>query len=225
MRLRDDGHRILAAVVHDHVGAEVLGRLEPGVGQIDGDDVTGAEQVSSRDGGEADGPGTDDGHDIAGRDATVEHTDLVGRGQDIGQHQELFVADPRRDRIGGGIGERHPDLLGLGPVDVVTQDPASSAETLPESVVPTEPAPPAGGYARDEHPVADDHVPTAAPTSCTVPTASWPRILPAVTSGRSPFRIWRSLPQMVVASTRMMASVSSISFGSGTSSQLLSFGP
>src|SRR5438105_4528845 len=35
---------------------------------------------------------------------------------------------------------------------------------------------------------------TAAPTSTTVPTASWPRIVPGLTSGTSPLRVIRSVP-------------------------------
>jgi len=42
---------------------------------------------------------------------------------------------------------------------------------------------------------------------------------------RWPSRMWRSLPQMVVESTRTTASLSSFTLGSATTSQLLSFGP
>ena len=49
---------------------------------------------------------------------------------------------------------------------------------------------------------------TPAPTASTVPTASWPRIRPSVTAGTSPLRMCRSVPQMVTASTRTIASVS-----------------
>ncbi len=60
---------------------------------------------------------------------------------------------------------------------------------------------------------------TSGPTSTTSPTASWPRTVPGFTSGRRPRRIWRSLPQMVVVSTRTIASVTSSITGSGTMSQ------
>jgi hypothetical protein len=62
-------------------------------------------------------------------------------------------------------------------------------------------------------------VPRIAPTVSTVPTASWPRMRPSVTSGTSPLRMCRSYPQMVVASTFTMASVSSMMTGLGTCSQ------
>ena len=47
----------------------------------------------------------------------------------------------------------------------------------------------------------------------------------ACTSGTSPARMCRSVPQMVVASTRMMASFSSMISGSGTSSHAIWPGP
>ena len=66
---------------------------------------------------------------------------------------------------------------------------------------------------------------TAAPTSVTVPTASWPRIVPGFTSGTSPLRMCRSVPQIVDESIRTIASVGSMMTGSGTSSQLRWPGP
>src|SRR6476646_5636297 len=66
---------------------------------------------------------------------------------------------------------------------------------------------------------------TPEPTSVTVPTASWPRIRPSVTAGTSPLRMWRSVPQIVTASTRTIASVSACKVGFGTSSHDLFPGP
>ena len=66
---------------------------------------------------------------------------------------------------------------------------------------------------------------TAAPTAVTVPTASWPRIVPGFTSGTSPLRMCRSVPQIVDESIRTIASVGSMIDGSGTSSQLRWPGP
>ena len=60
---------------------------------------------------------------------------------------------------------------------------------------------------------------TPVPTSSTVPTASWPRIRPTVTSGVSPFEC-KSDPQIVVTQSLTMASVSSRRDGCGTSSTL-----
>ena len=57
---------VLAAVVDHDVGAEGLGRLEAGVDLVDGDDVGGAVELGAEDGGQADGPGADDGDDVAG---------------------------------------------------------------------------------------------------------------------------------------------------------------
>src|ERR1700759_1922028 len=66
---------------------------------------------------------------------------------------------------------------------------------------------------------------TALPISVTVPTASWPRIVPGVTSGTSPLRMCRSVPQIVEESILTIASVGCSIFGSGTSSQARCPGP
>jgi hypothetical protein len=50
-------------------------------------------------------------------------------------------------------------------------------------------------------------------------------VRPLVTSGTSPLRMCRSVPQMVTASTRTMTSPSSVISGSGTSSQAFWPGP
>ncbi len=66
---------------------------------------------------------------------------------------------------------------------------------------------------------------TSPPISTTVPTASWPRMRPGVTSGTSPLMMCRSVPQMVTASTRTTASAASLMPGSGTSCQEVCPGP
>ena len=66
---------------------------------------------------------------------------------------------------------------------------------------------------------------TADPSSTIVPTPSCPRMRPSVTAGTSPFRMCRSVPQIVVVSTRTTASVGCWIVGSGTSSQAFLPGP
>jgi len=66
---------------------------------------------------------------------------------------------------------------------------------------------------------------TALPTSSIVPTASWPRIVPGVTVGTSPLRMCKSVPQIVAVSMRTIASVGTLSVGSGTDSQARLPGP
>ena len=91
---------VLAAVVDHDVGAEGLGRFEAGVGLVDGDDVGGAVELGAEDGGQADGPGADDGDDVAGVHLAVAHADLVAGREDVGEHQELLVGSRRRGRGG-----------------------------------------------------------------------------------------------------------------------------
>src|SRR5512133_2458591 len=63
------------------------------------------------------------------------------------------------------------------------------------------------------------NVDTAGPVSSTTPTPSCPRMRPSVTVATSPFRMWRSVPQIVVLVTFTMASVGSFIAGLGFSSQ------
>ena len=115
----------------------------------------GAEEPGAHDGGEADRAGADDGDDVAGLHGAVEHADLVAGRQDVGEHQDLLVGDAGGHRVGRGVGERDPHVLGLGAVDRVAEDPAAAAEALAVAALPAEAAGAAGGDARDEHPVAD----------------------------------------------------------------------
>ena len=66
---------------------------------------------------------------------------------------------------------------------------------------------------------------TALPTSSTTPTPSCPRMRPSVTVGTSPFRMWRSVPQMVDVVIRTTASVASWTLGLGRFSQARFPGP
>ena len=75
-----------------------------------------------------------------GCDLAVEDPDLVAGRQDVGQHQDLLVAHPLGHRVGRGVGEGNPDVLGLGAVDHVAEDPAAPAQALAEAALPAEPA-------------------------------------------------------------------------------------
>ena len=55
----------------------------------------------------------------------------------------------------GRVGEGHPDILGLGAVDEVAEDPAATTEALAVATLAAEPAGAARRDARDEDPVPD----------------------------------------------------------------------
>ena len=150
----DDAERVLARVVDRDVGAELLGRVEPGVGQVDGHDVAGAVQPRAGDRGQADRAGADDGDDIAGTHAAGQHADLVAGRQDVGQHESFLVAHPVGDPERGGVGVRHPDVLGLRAVDLVAEDPAAALQALPVARLAAVPAASAGADAGDQNTVA-----------------------------------------------------------------------
>ena len=213
-------------VVDGDVGAEVPRGLQAGVGQVDGDDVAGAEQPRGGDRGQADRPGAHDGDHVARPDAAGQHADLVAGGQDVGQHQHASSDTPSGIRIGGRVGVGDADVLGLGSVDAVAEHPAALVQALPVASLAAVLAGAAGADARDEDAVARREPVHA--VADLVDGARRPRgrgSCPARTSGTSPARMCRSVPQMVVASTRTMASPSSMISGSGTSSHAFWPGP
>ena len=84
----------------------------------------------------------------------------------------------------------------------------------------------AGGDARHQHAVADVRSwrrRRPSPRRCRPPRGRGSG--PSVTAGTSPFMMCRSVPQIVVVSTRTMASVEASSLGSGFDSHFLSPGP
>ena len=89
-----------------------------------------AEQLRAGDRGQADRARADDGDEITRADVAVQHADLVAGRQDVGQHEDLLVADAGRNPVGGGVGERHADIFGLGAVDLVAENPAAGAQAL-----------------------------------------------------------------------------------------------
>ena len=203
-----------------------LRRLEPGVGQVDRDDVARAEQAGADDRGQADRAGADDRDHVARPDAAVEHADLVAGRQDVGQHQDVLVGRRRpgagRSRCRRtGPGRTRPGCrrsCGRGSSrrrrGTARRGPRGRTGSVPHAVMHD---------TRTRSPALTVFTPP--PTDSTVPTASWPRMRPSVTAGTSPLRMCRSVPQIVVASTRTIASVSAITSGFGTSSQAFTPGP
>jgi hypothetical protein len=134
-----------------------------------------------------------------------------------GQQHRRLVGDRRRQLVGGQVGERQPGELRLDPVDEVPEDPPAAVATLAVAALPAVPAGTACGDAGGQHPVTGASPLTPEPTLTTVPTASWPTIRPGCTAGTSPPTMCRSVPQIVTASTSMIASRGSVMAGSGTS--------
>ena len=62
----------------------------------------------------------------------------------------IAVGDP----VGGGVGVRDADVLGLGAVDAVAEDPAAAFGALPVAPLAAEPAASAAADAGDQDPVA-----------------------------------------------------------------------
>ena len=173
----------------------------------------GEKSLRGHHGGQPDRAGADDHDRVARADLAVEDADLVAGRQDVGEQHRGLVADAWGSWWSGQVGERNAGVLGLDAVDRVTEDPAAAAQALAVVALAAEAAGAAAGDARDQHAVAGPDRADPLPTSSTVPTASWPRIVPGVTSGTSPLRMCRSVPQIVTASTPTIASVSAWTAG------------
>ena len=157
---------------------------------------------------------------VARLDPAGEYADLVRLvGRMSARNSTCSSRELRRHLVGRRVGERDAGVLGLHAVDDVAEDPAAAAgaEAVAAARGSTLQRPQAVMHdARTRSPSVE--VVTASPISTTVPTASWPRIVPGSTSGTSPLRMCRSVPQMVTASTRITTSVGPSIPASGTSS-------
>ena len=90
---------VVSPAVDDDICAKSSCCLEPDVGQVNRDDVRGAEELRSQHRGQPDRACADDRDHVSWRDVTVEHTDLVARREGVGQHQEVLVTHAGRDGI------------------------------------------------------------------------------------------------------------------------------
>jgi hypothetical protein len=96
---------LLDALDDVFVSADDLGRAElergvqAGFGAVDRDDASGAEQAGGLDRREPDRTCADDDHGVAGPDVAVQHADLVGRRQDVSQHQRGLVRHRIRQQV------------------------------------------------------------------------------------------------------------------------------
>jgi hypothetical protein len=187
--------------------------------------LAGAEQPGAQDRGQADRPGADHSDDVAGLHRAVEDTHFVAGGQDVGQHEQVFVADPVRRPVGGVLREGNPHILGLGAVDQVAEHPAASGAALTVAAFAAEPATRAGGDAGDEHVVTGMQVLDAAPGFDHGADGLVAEDPPGLDLRDISLEDCRSVPQMVTASTRTMASRSSMISGSVTCFQAFWPGP
>ena len=139
-QLQDPVEGTLGAVVDRHVRAEGERLLEARVGEVDRDDTAGGEELRGHDRGEPDRACADDRDRVAGLHAAVQHPDLVGGREDVGQEQHLLVAQRLGDRVHGRVPEGHACVVGLEAVDQVAQDPAAAARAQAVVALAAEPA-------------------------------------------------------------------------------------
>src|SRR5665213_1155317 len=75
--------------------------------------------------GQADRPGADDRDRRAGRDLAIENPAFEAGRQDVTQHHQRFFVRAGWNWIEAGIGVGRADVLRLGSVDLVAEDPAA----------------------------------------------------------------------------------------------------
>ena len=203
---------------------ELFGDTETVVIKIDNDDVCRGIELRCQERRKADRSGTDNRHRITWIDGAFEHAALIACGQNIAEHHHGILVRAIGNGIKTCIGIRNADKLGLGSINSVAQNPSpcSQWEGMPRLQ-----------YSHFAHAVMQEiktrsplqNLLTPVPTSSTTPIPSCPRIRPSATEAKSPFRMCRSVPQIVVLVIRTTASVTSRSAGFGTSSKFFFPGP
>ena len=92
---------------------------------------SGRVEAGGHDRGQADRPCADDRDRVTRLDPAVQHADLVGGGEDVGEEEHLLVGEFLRHLVHGSVRERDPGVLRLEPVDQVPEDPPASADAQP----------------------------------------------------------------------------------------------
>ena len=171
--------------------------LEAVVDVVDDDDAAGAHQPGRLGGEQPDRPGAEDHHHVAFADLAELRAEVAGRARVGEQHRVLFV-HPLGNLARADVGERHAHELGLAAVVAaagvrVAVDAADRAGVRVDVVAVAveaaraEEARAAADVERHHHAVADAAgCSTDEPTSCTVPTNSWPNVWPTRRSGIMP---------------------------------------
>jgi hypothetical protein len=176
-------------------------------------------------GAEADWAHAHDGNRVARRDATAEDADLVGGRQNVGEEQHLLVSQGVWHLVDRGVGEGDSRVLGLKSVGRMAEDPSAFARAKAVMRLLAEAAAATGRDAGDQDAVTRGEGGESGSGLDYGPHRLVAEDVPGATSGTSPFRMWRSVPQMVAESIRTMASVGDWMTGSETVSQLFSAGP
>lgn len=89
----------------------------------------------------------------------VEHAHLVRGREDVGEQDGVRAVHGPRQRVHGQVGKGHADVVGLGAVDQMAEDPAATAPALAVRPLPAVGAAPARGDAGDQYPVTRPHGP------------------------------------------------------------------
>ena len=110
--------------------AEIGCACEPRIVEVECDDLRRAVEASRHDGREPDGAGADDGDDITGLDRAVLNADLEAGRQDVGEDDPLGIGDALGHLVERVLGERDANVLRLGAVDHVSEDPADAGDAL-----------------------------------------------------------------------------------------------
>ena len=105
--------------------AELPGKPQTVVVEIDHDDLGRRIELRGQQCGETDRSSADDGDCRARRYLAVEHAAFEAGRQDVAQHHQRLLVSACGDRVETGVGMRRADIFRLGSVDLVAEDPAA----------------------------------------------------------------------------------------------------
>lgn len=93
--------------------------------EVDHDDFGWRVQLRRQQRRQADRPAADYGDRPARLHLAIQHATLEAGWKNIAEHDEGLFVSASRDRVEAGVGMRNADVLGLGPVDGVTENPSA----------------------------------------------------------------------------------------------------
>ena len=123
--LHDIRHSCAVAAVDDSGGAEALGDFKAIVVEIDHDDFSRGVELGRQQSCEPDRSRADDGDRTARLNLAVENAAFEAGRQNVAQHHQRFFVRAGGNGIEARLRVGNANELGLGPVDLVAENPAA----------------------------------------------------------------------------------------------------
>jgi hypothetical protein len=120
------GRGLTVAAVDDLRRAKTARCLQAAVVEINHDYLGGRIELRGQESRKPNGPRAHDRHGRTGSDLSIEDAAFKTGRQDVAQHHQSLLVGTRRDRVEARIGVGDADILGLGAVDLIAENPAAS---------------------------------------------------------------------------------------------------